>query len=155
MYPPRPSSTTAIRQIATTVSQDVRTSDTAGILADVPDRELAEQSLGRLMELSPEMRGGAILGTDEVLAASGDADPWGDAATALLTAADGDGEPAEQVHIATEAGEVFALREGDLTAVAVTERFVLASLMAFDMRTILRDLAAGGPQADGTTKGGA
>ena len=29
------------------------------------------------------------------------------------------------------------------SAVAVTERFVLASLMVFDLRSVLRDLAAG------------
>jgi len=101
------------------------------------------------MELSPEMRGGAILEGREVLAATGDEAEWCDSAAALLAAADTDGGLAEQVHVATEAGEVFALREGNLTAVAVTERFVLASLMAFDMRATLRDLAAGGPTTDG------
>jgi hypothetical protein len=116
-------------------------------LAHVPDRELAEQSLDRLMELSPDMRAGAILDGDEVLAASGDADRWGQAAAALLAAADDGGDPGDQIHVATEAGEVFALREATLTAVAVTERFVLASLMAFDMRATLRDLAAGGAAA--------
>lgn len=155
----------------TTVSQEIRSSDTDGILAHVADRELAEQSLERLMQLSPEMRGGAILGpekpppappggggqaivgSDEVLAATGDADAWGDPALALLDAAERDGE-VEQVHVATEAGEVFALREGDLTAVAVTERFVLASLMAFDMRATLRDLASGVAEAAGPQEGG-
>jgi hypothetical protein len=130
-------------------------------LANVPDPQLAEQSLGRLMELSPEMRGGAILGdetpppapggqkrqaiveADMVLAATSDADAWGDAASALLDAADRSGDAAEQVHVATEVGEVFAVREAGLVAVAVTGRFVLASLMAFDMRSVLRDLAAG------------
>jgi hypothetical protein len=111
-------------------------------LADVPDQDLAGQSLRQLMELSPEMRGGAILDSGEVIAASGDGE-WAEATAALLSAADAGGEPADQVHIATEAGEVFALREEKLTAVAVTERFVLASLMAFDMRAALRDLAAG------------
>jgi hypothetical protein len=118
-------------------------------LADVADRKLAAQSLDRLMELSPEMRGGAILSAGEVLAATGDEAEWGGAATPLLASADAGGEPAEQVHVATEAGEVFALRERDLAAVAVTERFVLASLMAFDMRAILRDLASGGVASDG------
>jgi hypothetical protein len=133
--------------MTTTVNQDARSNDTAGILADVPDPQLAEQALGRLMELSPEMRGGAILERGKVLASSGDGDEWGQAAGALLAAADADGEAAEQVHVATESGEVFAVREADLLAVAVTERFVLASLMAFDMRSVLRDLAAGGAGA--------
>ena len=101
------------------------------------------------MELSPEMRGGAILAAGEVLAATGDEAEWGEASAPLLAAADAGGEPAEQVHVATEAGEVFALRDGDLAAVAVTERFVLASLMAFDMRAIIRDLAAGDAPSDG------
>ena len=109
----------------------------------MPDPQLAEQSLGRLMELSPEMRGGAILASGKVLAASGEAAEWGDAAATLLAVADGDGDAAEQVHVATESGEVFAVRDGELAAVAVTGRFVLASLMAFDMRSVLRDLAAG------------
>jgi len=122
-------------------------------LAHVPDRELAAYSLDHLMELSPEMRGGAILEGSEVLAATGEKVEWGNSAAALLAAADADGGSAEQVHVATEAGEVFALREGDLAAVAVTERFVLASLMAFDMRTTLRDLAAGGPRTDGADAG--
>jgi hypothetical protein len=135
------------------VTQDALSSDTTSILAHVPDPQLAEQFLGRLMELSPEMRGGAILAEGEVLAASGDRRRWADGATALLAAADGEGA-AEQVHVATEAGEVFALREAGLTAVAVTERFVLASLMAFDMRAILRDLAAGDGRADGAAAGG-
>ena len=45
--------------------------------------------------------------------------------------------------MATEDGEAFAVRDGDLAMVAVTERFTLASLMLFDMRTVLRDLVSG------------
>jgi hypothetical protein len=135
------------------MSQETRARDTGAILAHVADRELAAYSLDHLMELSPEMRGGAILEGREVLAATGDEAEWGDSAAALLAAADADGGSAEQVHVATEAGEVFALREGNLTAVAVTERFVLASLMAFDMRATLRDLAAGGPRTDSAAAG--
>ena len=44
----------------------------------------------------------------------------------------------------TEQGEVFALRHAGLTAIAVTERFALSSLMFFDMRSTLRDLAKAG-----------
>ena len=35
------------------------------------------------------------------------------------------------------------MRHEGLVAVAVTERFVLASLMLFDLRAVLRGLAAG------------
>lgn len=109
-----------------------------------PASDAAEQALAYLAEMSPDVRGGSIVGAGgAVLAASGDTGRWGGAVTALLEAADSaGGETVEQVHVATEQGEVFALRMGELTAVAVTERFVLSSLMAFDMRAVLRDLGA-------------
>jgi hypothetical protein len=81
----------------------------------------------------------------EVLAATGEQpERWADDAAALLAAADGAEEtPVEQLHIATEQGEVFAIRHEGLAAVAVTERFALASLLLFDMRSMLRQLAQG------------
>lgn len=106
----------------------------------------AEAALARLREMASDLRGCALLGPDgEVLAASGE-DPrrWQEPAAVMLGAADlaGD-EPAQRLHVATEEGEVFAVRHGELSIVAVTERFPLASLMFFDMRTVLRDLASG------------
>ncbi len=108
--------------------------------------EAAESALAYLTEMSPDLRGGAILGEDgSVIAASGHPDRWWEDAAALLEVADrAGGAPVEQVHIATEQGEVFAMRHAGLAAVAVTDRFALASLMLFDMRSVLRDLAAGG-----------
>jgi len=92
-----------------------------------------------------DLRGAAILGPGgEVLAASSDPERWRDDAAALFEVADRAGdEPVEQIHIGTEQGEVFALRHAGLAAVAVTERFALASLTFFDMRSLLRELAAG------------
>lgn len=120
-------------------------------MPDVPTTEAisgdaAEGALAYLTEMSPDLRGGAILDAEgAVLAASGQPNRWREDAAALLNVADRAGdEPVEQVHIATEQGEVFALRNAGLTAVAVTDRFALASLMFFDMRSVLRDLAAGG-----------
>jgi len=109
-------------------------------------RESAAGALAYLAEMSPDLRGGAILAGDgAVLAASGHPDRWGEDAAALLDVADRAGdEPVEQLHVATEQGEVFALRHAGLTAVAVTDRLALASLLFFDMRAVLRDLAAGG-----------
>jgi predicted regulator of Ras-like GTPase activity (Roadblock/LC7/MglB family) len=112
---------------------------------EAPSEEAAEQALAFLNEMSPDMRGAAILGEDgSVLAANGDANRWREDAAALFASADrADEEPAEQIHIGTEQGEVFALRHAGLAAVAVTERFALASLLLFDMRALLRDLATG------------
>src|SRR5689334_8266669 len=93
--------------------------------------------------MSADMRGCALLGPGgQVLAATGEADRWEPAAAELLSAADAAGdEPASHVHVATEDGEAFAVRHEDLAMVAVTDRFTLASLMIFDMRAVLRDVA--------------
>jgi predicted regulator of Ras-like GTPase activity (Roadblock/LC7/MglB family) len=108
--------------------------------------DAAEAALAFLAEMSPDLRGAAILDSGgAVLAAAGEPDRWREDAAALLEIADrAGGEPAEQVHVATEQGEVFALRHAGLLAIAVTERFALASLMFFDMRSTLRDLAKEG-----------
>jgi hypothetical protein len=110
-----------------------------------PSRADAEAAVARMVEMSDDLRGCAVLGPGgEVLAASGDPERWQEASAVLLGAADlACEEPAEHLHVATEDGEVFALRHRGLTMVAVTERFTLASLMNFDMRTVLRELAAG------------
>lgn len=111
--------------------------------------EAAAAALAFLEEMSPDLRGAAIVGPEgAVLAATGNPERWREDAVALLEAADGaGGEPVEQAHIGTEQGEVFALRHAGLVAMAVTERFALASLMLFDMRSLLRDLARGGDGA--------
>jgi len=105
----------------------------------------ARRAVSYLEEISPELRGCAILTDDgSVLAASGPDGPWGEAAARLMSAADAaGGEPATHAHIATGDGEAFCAREAGLTAVAVTERFALASLMLFDLRAALREVAAG------------
>jgi predicted regulator of Ras-like GTPase activity (Roadblock/LC7/MglB family) len=111
-----------------------------------PDSESAEAALAFLTEMSPDLRGAAVLGPDGgVLAATGEEpERWAEDAATLLAAADAAEETAvEQVHIATEQGEVFAVRNQGLAAVAVTDRFALASLLLFDMRSMLRELAKG------------
>ena len=105
----------------------------------------ADRARSYLEAISPQLRGCVLLsGQGEALSASGDPDAWGEAARELLAAADAaQDEPAAHAHVATGDGEVFCVREGELAAVAVTERFVLSSLMVFDLRSVLRDLAAG------------
>jgi predicted regulator of Ras-like GTPase activity (Roadblock/LC7/MglB family) len=118
--------------------------------ATAPAPADAEATLSFLTEMSPDLRGGAILAGDgTVLAASGDAGEWAEEAVNLLRVADASGdEPVDQVHVATQAGEVFALRAHGYAAVVVTERFTLSSLTFFDMRSALRELA-GGSEAKG------
>lgn len=108
--------------------------------------DAAATALAYLAEMSPDLRGAAILDSGgAVLAAGGRPERWREDAAALLAVADRAGEePVERLHVATEQGEVFALRHAGLAALAVTDRFALASLLFFDMRAVLRDLAAGG-----------
>jgi hypothetical protein len=111
----------------------------------VPSGEAAQAAVARLTEMSPDLHGCAVLDAEgRALAASGDPESWAGAGAALLAAADAAGdEPASHVHVATEDGEAFAVRHEGLAMVAVAERFTLASLMIFDMRAVLRDLAKG------------
>ena len=113
---------------------------------EVPTLTDAGGTVEYLQEISPEMRGCAILSADdEVLASTGNPERWGEAGRDLVAAADAaGGEPVAHTHVATGDGEAFCVRESGLTAVAVTERFVLSSLMIFDMRNALRQLAASG-----------
>jgi hypothetical protein len=108
--------------------------------------DAAETALAFLAEMSIDLRGAAILDSaGSVLAASDEPERWREDTAALFEVADrAGGEPVEQVHVGTEQGEVFALRHAGLAAVAVTDRFALASLTFFDMRALLRDLATGG-----------
>lgn len=103
--------------------------------------ENAERALERLGEMV-SLLGSALIGPGgRPLAASGALERWGGAAERLLAAADDAGDAAaDHVHVATEEGEVFALRADDLALVAVTPRFPLASLTFSDMRAVLRDL---------------
>ena len=116
--------------------------EVSSVNAERVPAEAAEAAVGRLREMSADLRGCALIGPGgQVLAATDEADRWGGPAAELLSAADAAGdEPASHVHVATEDGEAFSVRHEDLAMVAVTERFTLASLMIFDMRAVLRDL---------------
>jgi len=117
-----------------------------GETSEAVSAHAAAGALAYLTEMSPDLRAAAILGSGgSVLAASDRPERWCEDAATLLEVADGaGGEPVEQAHIAIEQGEVFAVRHAGLTAIAVTDRFALASLLFFDMRAVLRDLSEGG-----------
>ncbi len=105
----------------------------------------AARACAYLFEISPEMRGCAILTAEgDLLAASGSEDGWEEAARELTEATDAAGpEPASHAHISTVDGEVFLVRSEGIVAIAVAERLTLPSLVLFDLRTTLRDLAKG------------
>lgn len=133
-------------QSATTTIQDALPSVTTAILDRMsdPSPALAERSVSYLMEISPLMRGCAILdASGDVIAATGDAAAWKEPAERLISAVDAtpvaDGA-ATHAHVATEDGEAFLVREADYHAVAVFERFCLSSLVFFDLRAAIRDV---------------
>src|SRR5688500_7154174 len=131
-----------------------RTEGERGREKGVPEPADAELAVARMAEMSVDLRGCAVLDEQGNELASSAGSGWARAGAAFLEAADAaEKEPATEVHVATEDGAAFAVREGGLAMVAVTERFTLASLMLFDMRTVLRDLASGNGVPDRRAQG--
>jgi hypothetical protein len=100
--------------------------------ADVP---------GRLVELSADARAAVLIdASGEARAASGAADPdeLAECARELVRAVDRAAEePPAELEAQVAGGSVFAVRQGDLTLVAVARRSALSSLMLYDMRGLL------------------
>ncbi|MGI8727231.1 MAG: hypothetical protein ACR2K6_06060 [Solirubrobacterales bacterium] len=102
----------------------------------------ATEMVERLDEIAPGIKAIAVLHRDELVAASSEG-AWLERCRRLWELADA--EPtgagaASQIHIGVEEGEVFGLREGELRVVAVTNRLVLASLVFWDLRAIIRGI---------------
>jgi hypothetical protein len=137
-------------QTMTTVSHDPCSRVTVAILAHVAASNVsgladAGRAISDLEENSPQMRGCAILDSSgKALAATSEKARWEEAARELLAAADAAADaPVDHAHVATGDGEAFCVREDGLAAVAVTDRFALSSLMFFDLRAALREIARG------------
>lgn len=111
-----------------------------------PEPDGPSQAAGRVLEnlaeLEPELKGAVILNpAGDTIASTGSGSAWGPAAIELLAAVDAARETEiDNAHLATDLAEIFVVREGELVLIAVTARFVLASLTSFDMRMALRDV---------------
>jgi hypothetical protein len=133
------------------VSQDALCRDTLGIVVKVPDSPPkaapsaadAEVAVARLTSMSGDLRGCVIFdAAGDPLAASGPLDDWARAGRDLLAAADAAaGEAVTHAHVGTEDGEAFAVRHRGFALIAAADRFTLAGLLLFDIRSVLRDLA--------------
>jgi hypothetical protein len=77
---------------------------------------------------------GRLVGVDDAHAAEGES--LADLTKQLLERAG-----TSQVEVSTGAGIVYALSTGDWTLAAVAGRFALSSLVFFDMRRVLEELA--------------
>lgn len=106
----------------------------------------AERAISRLAEICADLRTCAITDRGALLAATSDGD-WAPGLEALWEAARSTpGTIPTQVHVGTPQGEVFAVRSGRLSVVAVTDRFTLESLVFCDLRAALRELDSEVPQ---------
>jgi hypothetical protein len=100
----------------------------------------AERAVAMLEEMSADLRSCAVVGAEgEVLASSGGAD-WSAAGELWRAVDELPGPRVTQVHVATETGEVFAARSEGSSAVALTRRHALESLMFCDLRWALREV---------------
>lgn len=100
--------------------------------------------LDNLAELEPELVSAGIFRDREPVAVTSSADGWPEAALEVMDAvsAASPSDPVDSAHVASSSGEVFVVSDSGLDLVAVTGRFVLASLTAYDMRMALRDAAS-------------
>jgi predicted regulator of Ras-like GTPase activity (Roadblock/LC7/MglB family) len=107
--------------------------------------ELALQYLG---ELSTDIKASVVMATDGRIAAASKPGEAGDRLRALTRelferADAADSDVVTQVEVATGDGAVYAARDERWTIAVVTGRFALASLMFYDLRNVLGDLAGG------------
>ena len=92
-------------------------------------------ALDYLRELSADIRAGVVLAPGGNLLAG--PEELADAARDLLAAA----PDAQELHVATADGAVFAARSDLHTVIVVCGRFALPSLIRYDLRLVLSDLA--------------
>lgn len=101
----------------------------------------AGEVIAELIDESAGLRSCAVIdGAGRQLAATEQLD-WAVSAERLWRAAEDPDRPAAAyVHIAIDAGELFAVRDDRFTIIGIAERFSLASLVLCDLRTALRRL---------------
>lgn len=110
----------------------------------------AERAVERLVGMCAGLRSCAIVTADGRVLAESAPNGWGEQVPRLWEVLDAaPGPRANGVHVASEAGEVFATRSGRLTAIALSERFALGSLMFCDLRAALREIGAASRGSEG------
>jgi hypothetical protein len=122
-------------------------------VASVSDRALTpELALAYLGELSTDIHAAALLDGDGRLAAHSGVDAEDSEKLRELVkdlfdqaAQAAPGDPPDQFEVALPEGSVFAIREHGYTAAVVAGRYALSSLMFYDLRMVLADLAGETP----------
>jgi hypothetical protein len=131
--------------MATVTSQAILERGTGGYSRErpmSPAPTLTPQlALDYLRELSADIRSGVVLDPNGALLAG--PEHLADAARDLLGGAPG----AEELHVSTADGAVFAARSSQHALVVVCGRLALPSLIRYDLRLVLADLA-GSPRPE-------
>ena len=116
--------------------------------AAAPEPLTPERALERLRELSTDVRAAVLIGPGGEAAATPEgrpADELGGVVADLMKRADDTAsDPLEELEVTTTLGAVFAARRGGWTLAAVAERTALASLMLFDIRSVMEQMGIEG-----------
>ena len=107
----------------------------------------AAELLTRFIDDSLELRDGALFDPAGRQLFATDGNDWTAGVSRIWDAAETDGRDVAYVHVGTAAGEVLAVRGPAGSAVVLSERFPLASLVLSDLRAVLRELERAGASA--------
>jgi hypothetical protein len=136
----------ATRHTSTVVSHAIFAACTAAIVAAVSAVLTPELALQYLGELSTDIKATVVMSADGRSVAASRPGETGERLQELTTelferADSADSEPVTQIEVSTGDGAVFAVRDEQWTIGVVTGRFALSSLMFYDLRGVLGDLA--------------
>lgn len=107
----------------------------------------AAELLSRFIADSLELREGALFDHSGRQLFATDGADWSAGAARIWEAAEAGEREIAYVHVGTEAGEVIAARGPAGSAIVLSERFPLASLVISDLRAVLRELDRAGTAA--------
>ena len=101
----------------------------------------ADQALADLMEISSQIEQAVVVAADgSVLGSTFDGgDRLADVAARIVREAESArGRPPQQLEVATDAGSVFVLRDGERTIVATTAPAPTVGLVFYDLKSCLK-----------------
>lgn len=115
---------------------------------DQPDA--AAELLARFIADSLELREGALFDPAGRQLFATDGADWSAGAARIWEAAESGERQVAYVHVGTEAGDVLGVRGPAGSAIVLSERFPLASLVLSDLRAVLREMSRAGITAGGS-----
>jgi hypothetical protein len=113
-------------------------------MTDESDRSAAAGDVvSELLDEAAGLRACAVIDADGEVSAASAPNDWAAQARRLWDAAADPSRPEPSyVHVAIDAGEVFAVRSDRFSVIGIADRFALSSLLLCDLRAALRQLDA-------------